>query len=291
MIPSDIDLDGALKRLHLAHMRRLYREVAAKAEAEGWSHRDFLAVLAAEEVALRKQTGIQKRTRDARFPFLKTIEEYDFTLRTSLRLTLFGSFLSPDFITDGRSLILHGKTGRGKTHLAIAIAYRAIQNGFQARFISCAELVESLSVAGREGRLQPALHDLTHVDVLVIDELGYLTHGPDAANVLFHVVQARHLKKKPIVFTTNKLPRDWGRVLHDPDLAETIVDRTLGRGGRFIQIDGPSGRTGHLDAETRALVSAADDRISGRSATDFPEPAGTNSGMHRHLPVVGTSSC
>lgn len=273
MNPADIDLDSALKRLHLVHMSRMYREVANRAEKEGWSHRDFLAVLVGEEVALRKQTGIQKRTRHARFPFLKTIEEYDFSLRTGLKLTLFGSFLGPDFITDGRSLILHGRTGRGKTHLAVAIAYRAIQNGFRARFVSCAALIETLSSASRDGRLQEALYEITHIDVLVVDEVGYLTYGPDAANVLFHVVQARHLAKKPIIFTTNKLPKDWGRVLHDPDLAETIIDRTLEHGGRFISIDGPSGRTRHLDPETVALVSGSSDRISGKASAEFPEPA------------------
>ncbi|MBM4369548.1 MAG: IS21-like element helper ATPase IstB, partial [Deltaproteobacteria bacterium] len=273
MTPAELDLDGLLKRLHLAHMRKLYRDVAVRAETEQWSHRDFLAVLAAEEVALRQQTGIQKRTRDAHFPFLKTIEDYDFSLRTNVRLTLFGSFLSPDFITDGRSLILYGRTGRGKTHLAIAIAYKAILNGYHALFVTCAGLIETLSAAGREGRLQPALHSLTSVDVLVIDEVGYLTYGPDAANVLFHVVQARHLHRKPIIFTTNKLPRDWGTVLHDHDLAEAIVDRALDRGGRFVHLDGPSGRTGHLDPGMASMVSLTHDRIIGKTATEFLDSA------------------
>jgi DNA replication protein DnaC len=81
--------------------------------------------------------------------------------------------------------------------------------------------------------------------VLVCDELGYLTYGPDAANVLFHVVNERHLRKRPVLITTNKPLQEWGRVLHDPDLAQAIIDRVLER-GRLFQLDGPSMRTRHL---------------------------------------------
>ena len=107
-------------------------------------------------------------------------------------------------MTDGRSLILHGKTGRGKTHLSVAIAYRAIQHGFDALFTTAAQLIEDLSNAGRKGRLHGALDRYTHPHVLVIDEVGYLTYGPEAPNVLYHVVNDRHLRKRPMVFTTNK---------------------------------------------------------------------------------------
>src|SRR5205807_1034559 len=79
--------------------------------------------------------------------------------------------------------------------------------------------------------------------VLVIDEVGYLSYGHDAANVLFHVVNERHLKKRPMIFTTNKPLPAWGSVLHDPDLAEAIIDRILER-GRFIALDGPTVRAG-----------------------------------------------
>ena len=124
---SEIPVEALLKRLHLANARRIYRDLIARAEQEQWSFLDFLAVLMAEEVAHRQQTRIQRLTRWAEFPFLKTIDEFNFTYQLTLRLSLLGSALSPDFVTDGRCLILSGKSGRGKTHLAVAIAYRAIQ--------------------------------------------------------------------------------------------------------------------------------------------------------------------
>jgi DNA replication protein DnaC len=272
---SEAQLEAHFRRLNLAHMRRIYREVADRAEKETWSYRDFLALLLAEEVARRKQTRLQRCTRNAHFPFLKTIDEFDFTLQSTLRQSLLGSYLGVDFVTEGRSLILHGKTGRGKTHLAVAIGYRAIQNGFETLFTTAAELIEDLSNASQKGHLQESLPTYTHPHVLVIDEVGYLTYGPDAANVLFHVVNDRHLRKRPMVFTTNKPLNQWGKVLHDEDLAVAILDRVLER-GRLIRLDGPSGRTRHLNLEDDLLDSPEHDRISGIRTPEFPEPTTPN---------------
>src|SRR5262249_35264762 len=187
------------------------------------------------------------------------------------------------------------------THLAIAIAYRAIQNGFDAIFTTAAALIDDLSRASRDGRMREALTTYTHPHVLVCDEVGYLSYGADAANVLFHVVTERHLKKRAMIFTNNKSLDAWGHVLHDQDLADAIVDRILER-GRLLTLDGPSMRTRHLDLDdrssskaknlssssTRANARDVDEhrgagggapgeadqlaRFSGTKRADFPEP-------------------
>src|SRR5690606_38765271 len=164
--------------------------------------------------------------------------------------------------------------GTGKTRLAIGIAYRAIQNGFEARFVTAATLIEELSNAARIGRLAETLHAYIHPHVLVIDEIGYLSLRDNAANVLFQVVNERYLLKKPMLFTTNKPLAAWGQVLHDPDLAEAILDRCLER-GRHIELRGPSYRTRHLQKKEKSVTRASIDpgaRISGRNETEFPEP-------------------
>lgn len=153
MNANGADLEALLRRLNLAYMRRSYRDVIARAEAESWTYGAFLTLMAAEEVAQRQQTRIQRFVHKAHFPFLKTIEEFNFTYQTTLRLSMLGSYLSPDFVTDGRCLILHGRSGRGKTHLSIAIAYKAIQNGFEALFTTAAALIDDLSRASRQGAL------------------------------------------------------------------------------------------------------------------------------------------
>ncbi len=270
----DINLDEMFKRLHLANARRCWRDLVQRAEKDDWSHQELLSVLVAEEVAHRSQTRISRLSRKACFPFLKTIDDFNFTYQSTLRQSMIGSYLSSDFVTDGRSLILFGKTGRGKTHLAVAIAYRAIQNGFDAYFVTAAALIDDLSRASMENRLSDALSSYVHTDVLIVDEVGYLGYGPDAANVLFHVVNERHRKSKAMIFTTNKKPKaEWGRVLHDPDLAEAIVDRVLER-GRLIKLDGPSVRTLHikLDEDDEGRSDDQADRISGIPQADFPEP-------------------
>src|SRR6266852_4195296 len=250
---SDHDFDALFKRLHLANTRRTWRELARRAEQEAWTYQDFLALLVTEEIAHRQQTRLERLVRRAGFP---------------------------DFKTEGHCLIFTGKPGRGKTHLAIAIAYRAIQHGFDALFVTAAELIDDLSAAFREGRFAAALATYTHQAVLVVDEVGYLSCGTDAANVLFHVVNDRHRKKRAMIFTTNKPLNQWGRVLHDEDLAYAIVDRVLER-GRFLTLDGPSMRTKHLgiDDPTAPEASAQSAslpgdviRISGIDAPEFPEP-------------------
>jgi len=275
MTAPDPDLDALFKRLHLANARRVWRDLVQRAERESWAYGDFLTLLVTEEIAHRQQTRLGRLTRRAHFPFLKTIDDFNFTYQSSLRLHMLGSALAPDFVTEGRSLIFSGKPGRGKTHLAIAVAYRAIQNGFDAFFTTAATLIDDLSAAFRDGQLAQALQAYTHPAVLVVDEVGYLTYGTDAANMLFHVVNERHRRHRPMIFTTNKALKAWGRVLHDEDLGQAIIDRVLER-GRLIRLDGPSIRTLHLKLD-EALKDESDQddevaRISGNKWPEFPEP-------------------
>ena len=275
MTLDDQNLDALIKRLHLANARRVWRELTRRAEQEDWSYRDFLTLLVSEEVAHRQQTRLNRLVRRARFPFLKTIDDFNFLYQSTVRLSLLGSTLAPDFVTEGGCIIFGGKTGRGKTHLAVAIAYRAIQNGFDARCVTAAELIDDLSTAFRSGGFTETLATYVHPGVLVVDEVGDLTYGTDAANMLFHVVNDRHRKKRAMVFTTNKALTAWGCVLHDDDLAHAIVDRILER-GRLVMLDGPSMRTKHLGLDEPASSEASDQpaRISGIHAPEFPEPTG-----------------
>ena len=248
MHPADLDLLAMLKRVRLPTVANVLPRMIERAAAESWSHRDFLAAIIGEEVAHRETTRIQRSASLAKFPYLKTIEEFDFIFQSSIKRSQLGLFLDPDFVANGRHLILEGRPGLGKTHLAIAIAYKAIQHGHDARFIPATDLIDDLAAAAKDGRLREATAVYLQHDVLIIDEVGYLQHADNAANVLYGVIDGRCHVKRPMIFTTNKPLREWGEVLHDKHLAEAILDRILEHGSH-IELVGRSWRTRNQDPD------------------------------------------
>ena len=166
---SPQQLEAMLKRLHLACARRSYPELVEQAERGAWSFRDFLAALASAEIEHRRQTRLRRCVRQARFPVLHTLEEFDFSVQPELRPLLLGSAFAPEFAAQGGCLVLKGRSGRGKTHLATAIAYQAILHGHDALFATANDLVETLSLAARNGRLRDALAAYVRPQLLVVD--------------------------------------------------------------------------------------------------------------------------
>jgi DNA replication protein DnaC len=235
-------LDLHLRRLRLPTARRRYQELAQQAAAESWSHAEYLERLAEEELADRRERRIAQITRRAGFPFLKTIEEFDFGFQTSIDRKMLGPYLGPELVSGGRNLILWGPSGVGKTALGIALCYKAIQYGATARFVTCTELIGELVQARARNEWERALARALMPEVLVIDEVGYLSYGPYAANVLFPVIDKRYLRgDRPLLLTTNKDPAQWGAVLHDAELSAAILDRLLHK-GEILKLGGRSYR-------------------------------------------------
>ena len=110
------ELDAMLRRLHMPTVRRLWSELQVRAEQEGMGYADYLSTLMAEEIAHRGQTRVQRMTRRAKFPFLRTIEEFDFSWQSGLRKELLGPYLGPELVSEGGNLIAYGRSGTGKSH-------------------------------------------------------------------------------------------------------------------------------------------------------------------------------
>jgi DNA replication protein DnaC len=168
-------LEEHLRRLHLSSMRARYEEIEMEARRERWSYREYLERLAKEEIAHRQERRIAQNVRRARFPFLKTLDEFDFTFQRSVSRMMRGPYLGMDLVTGGRNLILWGRSGVGKTALAIALAYQAIQRGASVRFVTCTELIGELVQARARNEWEAALARVLKPEVLVIDEVGYLS--------------------------------------------------------------------------------------------------------------------
>jgi DNA replication protein DnaC len=261
-----MSMEILLKRLGLSTIQRVLAELIPVAEREEWSYAQFLERLLSEEVAHRTESRVASQMARAKFPFHATIETFDFTFRSDLKRQMLGRFLGPELVSDHRCLILEGPPGTGKTHLCISIAYKAIQNGFAARFTTAAALINELRMAHD---LNAALKPFIQPHVLVIDEMGYLGYGPGAADVLFQVVDQRYHQGKPCLFTTNKPLKLWGRVLHDEELARAIIDRTL-HYGEYIKFSGASyrlkGRKFDLEPSGANDASTTEDPVQIQSA-------------------------
>ncbi|MBM3226377.1 MAG: hypothetical protein FJZ47_21650 [Candidatus Tectomicrobia bacterium] len=233
-------LQPLLEQVGLAHAAAVLPAWLDRAAREELSYADFLQGLLTEEATARAIAQMQRRLREAAFPFAATIEQFDFRFRPDLKRQLVLHYLDPTFVAQARSLALIGAPGLGKTMLAICIATKHVQLGATARFITAQHLANQLGRALTSVGRQRVLRPLLACDVLVLDELGYLPTVATFGPALYELIAGRY-ERCPTILTSNKSLTEWGAIVQDASLATAIVDRLLHHGDVFY-LKGPSYR-------------------------------------------------
>jgi len=224
---ADDDLRRQLGYLNLLFMQEHVEQLAAQAAENQWSHAEFLGRLVEGEFALRQDRARVRRIREARFPVLKTLDQFDFTWPSKINRPAVQNLFRLTFLRERANAILVGGVGLGKSHLAIALGYAACEAGFRVRFATAIDIVNALSAADKAGRLVQEMKKYTRPDLLVCDELGYLPIDKRGADLLFQIISQRY-ERGSIVLTTNKVFKHWPSIFNnDSTLASAILDRLL----------------------------------------------------------------
>jgi len=233
-------LESYLRQLRLPTFVKNYRSFASDAAQNQQDHTRFLLALAEQEVHQREQNRTQKRLKDARFPVLKEMADFDFSAIPNLNKAQVLDLARGEYILKRESIIFLGNPGLGKTHLAIALARAACLQGHKVRFWTAAGLVNELLQAQDEHRLHRFIAAALKLKLVVLDELGFIPLTSQGAQALFTFCSELY-ERLALIITTNLKFADWVQIFEDERLTAALLDR-LTHHAHIIELVGDSYR-------------------------------------------------
>jgi DNA replication protein DnaC len=225
---SVVLLQHHLKALRLPTVAAECEAIAARCATDNVDHLGFLLQLCERELLDRERRAADRRLKAAKFPTLKTLDDFDFAAQPSLNKVLVAELMRGEFVDRRESVILVGNPGTGKTHLATALAAQACRRGKKVRFYRVTELVTQLLEAREERLLLRLKGQLSRLDLLVLDELGYVPASKTGAELLFDVISTAY-ERTSVVITTNLPFEQWTEVLGSERLVGATLDRLTHR--------------------------------------------------------------